>query len=693
MKKRRVEILILLFTCILILSVITIGSITFKNLKIIEKQSEKIYEPNRTVFTLKLLLSELRNAENSMKSYSLYHNSDYLKAYQNSLEQMNSCFDTLYYYQSNLATGDLLDTTEALVEKKLSFLYAHLSLRNEKKVINELNKINIKLNKVYKADTIIIRTVKSKEPEKKRSFFSRLFGSKEISKKKNLDKDSLRIVLNKSSIDDVKKEIYKVKKKQTIMFAEMNEKEFYLIKQDKIIWSRLLNILTVLENKQNDLLKAIALQNIEQTEKTHSLTKAFGLLILILLSFLMFFSLYYFYSGSKYRAKLKKALNEANAMAEAKENFLATMSHEMRTPLNAIAGFTEQLKNSKLNTEQENQLDIINSASNHLVNLINDVLDLSKIEAEKIFFEKIEFNPVVQIQEAFNILKPKVSDKKLNIFLNFSADVPKILLGDPLRLKQVVLNLLGNSIKFTNEGYIQINVSILKQEPVDSKQVILFITIKDTGIGISHDMQDEIFKSFTQADTSISRRFGGSGLGMSITKKIVELQCGKIKIDSQVNKGCTIIVEIPYGLAYSEITTEKFNEEKYLTKLPAGKRILIADDEPFNRALLIAILKRAGLEYEEAQNGMEVMEKVNKNNYDLILMDVRMPEMNGIEASMQIRQLPSKEKATIPIIGITAVTSHEKKCLCINAGMDEVITKPYKEKELLKAMENILKTI
>jgi signal transduction histidine kinase/CheY-like chemotaxis protein/CHASE3 domain sensor protein len=690
MKHLRIEILILLFTVILIISVVITGSETFNNLGKIEKQSEKIYKPNKTIFSLKLLLSELRNAENSMKSYSLFNNSEYLMNYLNSLEQIKTCFDRLHNYQKNNPEARaLLDITENLVEQKIALLYRQLSLRDEEKVIDELKRINVKLKKVAQADTIVIKAPET-VPEKKRSFFNRLFGHKPQKKAKEVIKDSVRIVLNMGSVEDVKKEVKKVKKKQINLFAEMNGKEFALINEDKIIWQKLLSILTQLENRQNDLLKAIAGENINETNKTHRLTETFGILILMLLAFLLIFSLYYFYSGRKYRKELQASLNSAKLLAKARENFLATMSHEMRTPLNAISGFTEQLQSSEIKDSQKEQLNIISSASKHLLNLINDVLDLSKIEAEKIFFEKITFNPVIEIREALSFLQTRISDKKLKLYSDFSANIPPAFTGDPLRLKQVVLNLLSNSVKFTETGFIKIGVSTLQNLNGDDSQAMLCITVEDSGIGVSPDMLEEIFENFTQADSSITRKYGGSGLGLSITKKIVEMQYGEIKIESKINEGSKVTVKIPYGVNSPSPELQKSCDQKYISELPKGKKILIADDEEFNRALLISILKRWDIGYEEAQNGKEVLEKLDKNNYDLILMDVRMPEMDGIDACRQIRKLKSRQKSGIPIIGITAGTSFEKKELCLKAGMNKLITKPYKEHELIKVIRSVL---
>lgn len=689
MKHRRIEILILLFTVLLIGVVATVGSLTFTNLKAIEKQSEKIYQPNRTLIQLKLLLSELRSSENCIRSYSLYNSEEYLHEYQISLAKIDQCFDSLYFYQkNNVSAKESLDSTRILVEQKILVLNRQLTLRNEDKVIGELKKIKIKLDKVSHPPLKITSTSTTlAKPEAKKGLLSRLFKRKKAVNAKS--GDSINVVINKSSIESVKKEVNKVEQSQTRMFSLMKSQELELINEDKIIWNKLVTILNRLENSQNAALRAIATENLKQTEKMHKLTLLFGVSILVMLFFLAVFSIYYFYSQRKHRAELNKAVLESRMLAKARETFLANMSHEMRTPLNAIIGFTEQLGITHLDAEQEKELNIINSASKHLLSLVNDVLDLSKIEAEKLTFESIAFNPQEQLKEAFEFFKPKIADKNLSTSLFFENDLPVSLLGDPLRLKQVIINLLSNSVKFTSEGGINILVSSQnKSEEIK----FLCVSVEDTGIGIEANMIDKVFENFQQADSSIIRKYGGTGLGLSITKKIIELQGGDIKVESEIGKGTKITFRIPYKINTEEVKTV-VAEDKFLPTIARGKKVLIADDEAFNRALLITILKRWDITYDEAENGKQALDLAIKNDYDIILMDLRMPEVSGIDATLEIRKLRDKSKASVPIIALTAAVSDEKRKVCMDAGMNDVLTKPYKEAKLLRLIEQTISNI
>lgn len=684
---KRAEITILLITVILIIAVLSVGSITFKNLKVIEKQSEKIMHPNRTLFNLKLLLAELRSAENCIRSYSLYHKQAYIEEYVRTTKAVNACMDSLFLYQKNdPEASHLLALTRHLVNRKLGLINQQLLLRNDERIIEEVNRINKKLNSLNSSDSLL--TVTPGAPSsKKQNVFQRWFGKKEKQESKKVQMLNAPAVVMPATVEEIRREVNTVKRNQRNRLKERNDQELRLIAEENSVWTKLLDILSRLEDQQNLKLQAIANDNLSETEDTHRLTAVFGLLILTLLCFLTVFTGFYFYTSRKQRDTLNIALNESKMLARAKESFLATMSHEMRTPLNAITGFTEQLETTRLDSEQKKQLDIVYAASKHLLNLINDVLDLTKIQSDNLKFEKIDFNTREVLSESFNFLKSRAEEKGLDVSLKVSSAVPDFVSGDPLRLRQVLINLFGNAIKFTSEGSVTITVD--SENMGEKKLSYLKVSVKDTGIGIASDMKDKIFDTFTQADTSITRKFGGSGLGLSITKSIVELQGGKINVESEENKGTQISFIIPYEISSSPQPLSAQNEEQLNTLCLKGKKLLIADDETFNRLLLTTILKRFDVSWDEAENGNEVLDRVQNNSYDLILMDVRMPEMSGIDATIKIRELPNLQKSNVPVIALTAAALEEKREKCLNAGMNDVITKPFREKELLKAMVNI----
>jgi signal transduction histidine kinase/CHASE3 domain sensor protein/ActR/RegA family two-component response regulator len=681
---KRAEITILLITVILIISVFGVGSITLKNLKAIEKQSEKIMQPNRTLYNLKLLLAELRSAENCIRSYSLYRKRKYIEEYVSAISAVNSCMDSLLVYQAgDEESAQLLSLTKHFVTRKLGLINQQLLLRNDEQIVNEVNRITAKLNQFHTAEHLKEVAESAPELKEKGNVLKKLFSKRH--KEKSVVTTNIPNL--PATVDDVKREVIKVKYNQRKKFRERNDAELKLIEEENMVWTKLLDVLSRLEDQQNLKLQAIANENLVETEATHRLTALFGFLILTLLCFLTVFTGYYFYTSRKQKEALKNALNESKVLARAKESFLATMSHEMRTPLNAIAGFTEQLENTKLDPEQKKQLDIVYAASGHLLSLINDVLDLTKIQTDNLKFEKINFNTRDVLHEAFNFLVSRAEEKGLDVSLKIASDVPNFVIGDPLRLRQVLINLFGNSIKFTQNGSVKIAVQSKVNE--QGQQVYLEVCVQDTGIGIATNMQDKIFDTFTQADTSITRKFGGSGLGLSITKSIVELQGGKINVESEENKGTKIIFVIPYQVCVVPAPSEAEKEERIDTTRLVGKKLLVADDENFNRLLLSAILKRYQLSWDEAENGRVVLEKVRANDYDLILMDVRMPDMSGIDATLEIRKMSEEVKASVPIIALTAAALEEKKEKCLSAGMNDVITKPFRERELMRAIVRI----
>ncbi len=385
---------------------------------------------------------------------------------------------------------------------------------------------------------------------------------------------------------------------------------------------------------------------------------------------------------NKQNDDLERANKEIKEGSRMKEIFLANTSHEIRTPLNAIIGFTNLLLNSKLNDSQKKYLDNIKTSSNHLLVVINDILDFSKIESGKMTFEQIEFEFKNFIKYTVNTLSVKAKEKNINLRYDFGSDVPEFIIGDPVRLNQILINLVGNSIKFTPEGGdIQLYIAI--GEPVDDKIKVLF-KVEDNGIGIPKNKLGDIFKSFTQAESDTTRNYGGTGLGLSIVKQLIELLGGDISVDSEVGKGTvfTFYILLKKATPTSEphVKHKPGNTIKQITEATS---ILIVEDNEINRQLAHDTIKAWNntIKIDSASNGKVALDKIQKESYNLILMDIQMPIMDGIEATKLIRQMDSPKKET-PIIAMTAHALKNEKSNCLKVGMDDYISKPFDPEEL-----------
>ncbi len=370
--------------------------------------------------------------------------------------------------------------------------------------------------------------------------------------------------------------------------------------------------------------------------------------------------------------KLIKARKRAEKAEKSKSIFLANMSHEIRSPMNGVLGMVDLLFESDLNNEQKEMLNIVKKSGEALLTVINDILDFSKIESNKLIIEKYPFNLSKSIEEVFKILS-FVKKKNVEYKLNCSINESDLFLGDEVRVKQVLTNLISNALKFTEEGFVHIEISEKKEE--DNRKRIDFI-IKDTGVGIPEESKEGIFSAFTQAEDSITRRFGGTGLGLSITKYLVEAMNGEISFTSELGKGSTFYVSMNFDVIKNERDVKKNNSN--LNVKINNHKILIVEDNLINQKVVSKILEKFGIEYDIASNGLEayniVTENSNKNSYSIVLMDMQMPVMDGVTATKKIIKKMGKKAPPIVALTANAFDSDIKKCLSV--GMCDFISKP-----------------
>lgn len=383
---------------------------------------------------------------------------------------------------------------------------------------------------------------------------------------------------------------------------------------------------------------------------------------------------------------LSLAKEAAEAANRAKSTFLANMSHELRTPMNAIMGMTGLALRRVEDPRLVDQLGKIDNASHHLLAVINDILDISKIEADRLTLEQVDFRLGVVLDNLASLVEHKAAEKQLQLNIIPDPGLSAISLrGDPLRLGQILLNLTSNAIKFTDHGSINVHCLLLDDAPGD---VLLRFEIEDSGIGISLNDQQRLFTAFEQADGSMTRRYGGTGLGLAISKRLVRLMGGDIGVESHPGDGSSFWFTARLGKAGDAVQTdavvERESAEVTLRAEYAGTRILLAEDEPINQEVSRGMLENAGFVVDLAEDGMQAVEMATRGNYALILMDMQMPNLNGVDAAKIIRALPAY--AHTPILAMTANAFDEDRQLCLDAGLDDHISKPVEPERLFKTL-------
>ena len=388
---------------------------------------------------------------------------------------------------------------------------------------------------------------------------------------------------------------------------------------------------------------------------------------------------------------LEESLAKAEAANIAKGDFLANMSHELRTPMNGVLGMASLLADTCLNDEQKEYVSTINSSGESLLMLLNDILDFSKIEAGALELEHIAFNFPQTIEQTASLLRSQVEKKGIELRVECEPNVPVFIWGDSGRLRQIIMNLMGNAIKFTEHGHVRLKASMQEHEGADR----LYVSVEDTGIGIAAHKLGEIFEKFTQADVSVTRAFGGTGLGLAITKQLVSLMGGELGVESALGKGSTFWFTIPCKPAEASdemATLEHFRalSQQPVTRMPIGQaRALLVDDYHVNRIFAEKLLRKFGFkQIDTAEDGIDALLKCNEASYDIIFMDCQMPKMDGYITTHEIRSLEATGLNHMPIVAMTANAMVGDREKCLNAGMDDYLTKPLRAEHLRHVLEN-----
>ncbi|SKB31394.1 ATP-binding protein [Daejeonella lutea] len=383
--------------------------------------------------------------------------------------------------------------------------------------------------------------------------------------------------------------------------------------------------------------------------------------------------------------QLQKAVKEANLAVQSKADFLSTMSHELRTPLNSVIGMTQLLLNSPYSDEQSENLKIVNFSAMNLHMLINDILDFNKMESDKLNLEAINVDLYSLVKDICSGMRFQAEEKGLHLVTNIDEALKSnYVITDPTRLTQIIHNLLGNAVKFTHKGTVSLEVRVIHLNP---ESVDVRFTVSDTGIGIETQQQEVIFEAFTQASSSTTRNFGGTGLGLTIVKRLLKLFESDIKVASTVGKGSDFVFEISFKAAVSDDASAQ-NTSKIIYDL-SQLSVLVVEDNPINSLLIKKIFSNWDNKPVFAENGHEALEKIERNNFDVILMDIHMPLLDGYETTRLIRNLGDKSKASIPVIALTASVSNDLSFKIREAGMNDYINKPFNSDDLYRKLKAI----
>ncbi|MBO9638352.1 MAG: response regulator [Siphonobacter aquaeclarae] len=638
-------------------------------------------------------------AENNSRLFLVTSDTTYRQKYVSQIHKVSELICAFQQQRESRQMGRLIEDKQAknnqfIYLKKLTDSLMYLSVRMEVPKPPEPLILPYKISTT--ANTLRVDSVKLSLRKKNRKLFGRIIDAFNNSDRTEttLDKSSAEFTKNKAdSIPATMryqanmKAINNYYKKLLDSRKNLNQAETELLLLNDRIFKDLQETLRTLKAEENAEADA---QRAELTsDALHDVTEfdeltTYIILIVVLLAVFIIYNIWKLY---KNELALLRYSQQATQYAKMKGEFLANISHEIRTPLNSIIGFSEQINVEDLSAAQRPKVDAIRSSSDILMSLVNDILDFSKLESGKVVLTKEDIRPAALLSEVSNMLKIQADQRGIRLSEQVEIDPALLLAGDAFRIKQIVMNLLSNAIKFTPKGgQVQLKSSILSRSEKSAKWTI---RVKDTGIGIAKENQRLIFEDFSQIESGKgAERPVGTGLGLSICKKIVDLYKGTIRVDSELGKGAEFIVELDLDLAQpaSGTTTGATGTLREIEEILAGKKVIIADDNKMNRLLVSMILRKKAIPFTEAGDGEEALRLVKTGGYDLLISDIQMPKMGGVELAKQLRSTGM----TLPILGFTAHVGAEERKTYLSSGMTDLLYKPFSEKEFRDVLDRIL---
>jgi signal transduction histidine kinase/CheY-like chemotaxis protein/CHASE3 domain sensor protein len=663
MRRRPVQIKIgfLMLLAVIILS--ATGYLSYRNISSIVSSIHVDVTPDLRVLSIREISMDLEKAENSIRLYTITNDSLDLRPYFKVIWHIN---EKILKLRNNCANDPLLliqtDTIARLIRQNIVIWAELLNLSNSDNMSQDLKHLSDSLN---------IASANALKPEK--GIYNKTSNRK-----------------YKSPINEVEliSNLNRIEQQDRITKEKKMAREAQLAATGSQIKERFYDLIAKMENEVTERINKNAYEADLLAEETYHWIALFALSGILLAITVMFTIIRYTRKTHAYQVALENSKNEAEKLARTKELFMANMSHEIRTPVTAISGFTEQLLHERLDEHTSRILKIIKSSSDHLANIINDILDFSKLQNDKLVLEKVHFSIKRVLEDAYVLFEKQAHKNNTTLSFSISPDTPPALLGDPYRLKQILINLVSNAVKFTTNGKVHFSIKCPKKK---SGEIELVLEVIDTGIGIEESKIDTIFEDFTQAEMSTTRKYGGTGLGLSIVKKLVELHNGTIECKSKKNVGSHITCHMPYNIGDEKQIKSDVVPLLYIPEEIRMLKILIVDDEEYNRLLFKTILNRWNIKYSEVGNGMEAIESVKNNHYDLIFMDARMPGLDGLSATQIIRDELKIKMEDLPVICISAASLNDDWDKYAKAGMNAFLEKPFTEEMLMTTILTVIR--
>ncbi|OFX20907.1 MAG: hypothetical protein A2041_05450 [Bacteroidetes bacterium GWA2_31_9b] len=621
-------------------------------------QKEKV-QPYRFI-TIKNITTSLELAGNNIRLFGITKQNTYLEKYKNYIQHVDSNFKMLdTQYPNDQWFSAKIDTISWLLESKIQ-------IWNEMILLWQTDSTA----EVFSYLTMELQTNEDKT-EKNKSILERIFNSRKVDQTINS-----REILEK---------LNKIEQRGKVIELSLLKKETELTTLSNLLNEAFISLMAQLENYEREK-ELTHYKNAEKlAERAYNRLAFFSLFGILLSLFVLFGVIKYIRKSKEYNDILISSKIEAESLAKSKELFMAKVSHEIRTPLNAISGFIKQALTMPMEQTIKEKIKIVDQASDHLIRLINDVLDFTKLRSDQLTLHKSHFDPVHLIENVCNLFYDLAKKNGNSITYSIENSENVVLLGDVYRIQQIVYNLLSNAIKFTEQGTIEVFAKVM---PENEETILFELIVKDNGLGIDSSKLEIVFQEYTQEDQDIAIKYGGTGLGLTIVKRIVELFNGDIRLESSKGFGTKVICNLRLEPGKrEEIINHNIAPIKY--SLPDNLKVLLADDEEYNRLLITSILDKWNIKYDVAKNGLEAIEFLKQNKYNFVFMDLRMPVINGVMATKFIRETLKLSNMQTQVIGITADISTN---LTVDAKnlFNAILTKPFTEDELFQVLQNEL---